>query len=111
MLDVVRRWTNDHRFRASVHILRRITDVVACNAFLSTVAETALRTLVPRVEAEFAARYGGFGKTALAVIAQGKLGGDEMSLRSDLDLIMVYEAPRSAEHKSELQSLNRPSYA
>src|SRR3546814_6155535 len=79
MLDVVRRWTNDHRFRASVHILRRITDVVACNAFLSTVAETALRTLVPRVEAEFAARYGGFGKPALAIIAMGKLGGDEMS--------------------------------
>lgn len=93
MLDIVRRWTNDHRFRAGVHILRRITDVVDCNAFLSALAEVGLQALIPRVEAEFATRHGGFGRPALATLAMGKLGGGEMSLRSDLDLIMVYDAP------------------
>ncbi len=92
MLDVLRRWTNDQRFRAAVHILRRLSETPACAAFLSDVTEVALQALVPRVEAEFARRHGRFPEGGLALLAMGKLGGREMTIRSDLDLIMIHDA-------------------
>ena len=92
MLDVLRRWTNDQRFRAAVHILRRLSETPACAAFLSDVTELALQALVPRVEAEFARRHGRFPQGGLALLAMGKLGGREMTIRSDLDLIMIHDA-------------------
>ncbi|MEO3433773.1 bifunctional [glutamine synthetase] adenylyltransferase/[glutamine synthetase]-adenylyl-L-tyrosine phosphorylase [Inquilinus sp. CAU 1745] len=92
LLNSLRRWTNDQRFRAGVHVLRRVSDAPEATAYLSDVAEVALRALAPKVEAEFARRHGGFGKPELAIMAMGKLGGREMSIRSDLDLIMVYDS-------------------
>jgi glutamate-ammonia-ligase adenylyltransferase len=91
VLDLVRRWTNDHRFRAGVRILRQAAGDGQVDLFLSAVAETALRALAAEVKKDFSARHGDFGQPALAIIAMGKLGGREMSIRSDLDLIMVYD--------------------
>ncbi|MDR6291124.1 MULTISPECIES: bifunctional [glutamine synthetase] adenylyltransferase/[glutamine synthetase]-adenylyl-L-tyrosine phosphorylase [Inquilinus] len=91
-LDVLRRWTNDQRFRAAVHILRRLSETPSCAAFLSDVTEVALRALTPRVEAEFARRHGRFPDGGIALLALGKLGGREMTIRSDLDLIMIHDA-------------------
>ena len=95
VLNVLRRWTNDQRFRAGVHLLRRLATAEAYGRFLSSVAEVGLAGLVPRVEAEFARRHGRFaggGDQGMAVVAMGKLGGREMAIRSDLDLIIVYAA-------------------
>ncbi len=91
VLTIVRRWTNDQRFRAGLHVLLGQRDAADQSSFLSDLAEVALRALQPRVEAEFARRHGGFGGAGLALIAMGKLGGREMTIRSDLDLIMVFE--------------------
>ncbi|MGP1396926.1 MAG: bifunctional [glutamine synthetase] adenylyltransferase/[glutamine synthetase]-adenylyl-L-tyrosine phosphorylase [Inquilinaceae bacterium] len=93
VLDLVRRWTNDHRFRAGVHGLRAIGTVRQRGRFLSDIAEIGIRALQPAVKAEFARVHGMFAEPGLAVIAMGKLGGREMSIGSDLDLIMVYDVP------------------
>ncbi len=91
VLEIVRRWTNDQRFRAGVQVLRHICRGTECGPFLSDVADAGLAALRPRVEAEFARRHGGFGGSRWALIAMGKLGGREMSVRSDLDLVIVYD--------------------
>ncbi len=100
-LNVLRRFTNDNRFRVGVHMLRGADDAGAHSAFLSDVAETALSALIPRVQAEFARRHGHFGDGAMAIIAMGKLGGRELSIRSDLDLIMVYDVPAAGDAQSD----------
>ena len=92
-LNVLRRFTNDNRFRIGVQMLRGGEGDGTHAGFLSDVAEAALAALIPRVEAEFARRHGGFANGAMAIIAMGKLGGRELSIRSDLDLIMVYDVP------------------
>ena len=92
-LNVLRRFTNDNRFRVGVQMLRGMDRDGSYGAFLSDVAEAALSALIPRVQTEFARRHGRFDGGALAIIAMGKLGGRELSIRSDLDLIMVYDAP------------------
>ncbi len=92
-LNVLRRFTNDHRFQVGVQMLQGVEGDGTHGGFLSDVAETALTALIPRVQAEFARRHGGFRDGAMAIVAMGKLGGRELSIRSDLDLIMVYDVP------------------
>lgn len=92
-LDIVRRWTNDYRFRAGVHLLRGLSPVEAIAGTLTDVAEIGLAQLLPAVQAAFAQRHGSVPGGRFAVVAMGKLGSREMSIRSDLDLIMVFDVP------------------
>ncbi|MEM7443225.1 MAG: bifunctional [glutamine synthetase] adenylyltransferase/[glutamine synthetase]-adenylyl-L-tyrosine phosphorylase [Pseudomonadota bacterium] len=91
-LDTLRRWTRDHRFRASAHLMRGTTTGDRLGPYLADIAETGLAALQQRVEEEFARRHGRFSGPGLAIIALGKLGSRQMSIRSDLDLIMVFDA-------------------
>ena len=94
MLDALRAWTNDQRFRAGIQVLLGLSDPAADGArFLTAAAEAALAALADRVQAAFEARHGDFGGRRLAIVALGKLGSQEMSIRSDLDLIMIYDPP------------------
>ncbi|EWY37700.1 glutamate-ammonia ligase adenylyltransferase [Skermanella stibiiresistens SB22] len=102
VLNIARRWTNDQIVWAGIHILRNITDGERCGPFLSDVADLGLAALEPRVADDFARRHGRFAEAegaapedrhGMAILALGKLGSRQMTLRSDLDLIMVYDTP------------------
>jgi glutamate-ammonia-ligase adenylyltransferase len=60
---------------------------------LADIAETALAALLPAVTADFARVHGEVPGGAFAIVAMGRLGSREMSLTSDLDLIVIYDAP------------------
>jgi glutamate-ammonia-ligase adenylyltransferase len=92
-LAAIRRWINDKRFQIGVQILRSAIEATAAGAALADATETALVALVRTVEGDFARRHGRVPDGAMAVVALGKLGGREMTVRSDLDLIFIYEAP------------------
>ncbi len=92
MLDAVRRWAREARFRAGVQVLRGLADADEAGAAFSAIAEASVRALAPRVIADFASRHGPPPGEGLAVIALGKLGSGEMTAGSDLDLITVYDA-------------------
>ncbi|MCF8481411.1 MAG: bifunctional [glutamine synthetase] adenylyltransferase/[glutamine synthetase]-adenylyl-L-tyrosine phosphorylase [Rhodospirillum sp.] len=96
-LDLVRRWANDLRFVIGLLALRGLLGPEEAGQSLSDVADLALSRLVPRVEAEFATQHGQIPDGALAVLALGKLGSREMTATSDLDLIVVYDAPPDSE--------------
>ncbi len=90
-LDLLRRWTNDQRFRAGVHLLRALDDADTCSRFLSEVADLGLASALDAAEAAFAARHGGFGERRFLILGMGRLAGRELSVRSDLDLVMIYD--------------------
>ncbi len=92
-LTLSRRWTNDQRFRAGAHILRGITDGDRCGPFLADLADVVVPELARRVEEEFAARHGHVPGGAWVVVAMGKLGSRQLTITSDIDLIVVYEVP------------------
>lgn len=96
VLDLTRRWTNEQRFRAGIHILRNMTDADRCGPFLTDVAEIALAKLQDAVQGEFAKKHGTFPGASFAIIGMGRLGARSLSLRSDLDLITIYELPPDA---------------
>lgn len=97
VLDITRRWTGDRKFQVGVHMLERDHDVDATGRALTDIAEAALAALWPRVRAEFAARHGDLPGPGPAVLALGKLGGGEMTISSDLDLVVLAEADPAAE--------------
>jgi glutamate-ammonia-ligase adenylyltransferase len=92
VLDLTRRWVHDRKFQVGVHFLQGMADVDRVGEVLSDIAEVALRGVWPHVQAEITAKHGGLPGRGLAVLALGKLGGREMTISSDLDLVFVAEA-------------------
>ncbi|MEM9044152.1 MAG: bifunctional [glutamine synthetase] adenylyltransferase/[glutamine synthetase]-adenylyl-L-tyrosine phosphorylase [Pseudomonadota bacterium] len=91
-LDVTRRWARELQFRAGVQLLFEMSEAEEAAAGFSTIAEASVQALLPHVTAEFAEKHGPPPGRGLAVIAMGKLGSGEMTARSDLDLITVYDS-------------------
>ncbi len=109
-LDRLRRWAGERRFQVGVQLLRRALDGAQAGAALADIAQTALAALLPQVEAEFARRHGRVPGGSFAVIGTGRLGSREMTLASDLDLILIYDAPPGSETSDGPQPLPVPAY-
>ena len=109
-LDALRRWAGERRFQVGVQLLRRALDGEQVGNALADIAETALAALVPVVEAEFARRHGPVPGGGFAVIGMGRLGSREMTLASDLDLILIYDAPPGVEASIGAQPLSVSAY-
>jgi glutamate-ammonia-ligase adenylyltransferase len=92
-LDIARRWARDRQFQAGLHILRNIADAHFMGGALANIAETAIRALLPAVTEEFRRQHGALPGRGLAVVALGKLGGRELNVGSDLDLVFIYDVP------------------
>lgn len=93
ILDLSRRWANDHRFQIGVHILRHSGDVQETGESLSNIADTVLRGLYRPVLDELAVRHGKLNGPDMVVISMGRLGAREMTVSSDLDLLCLYDPP------------------
>ena len=96
VLDILRRQVNDRLFQTGVNILRRHTTPDESGPALSDIADTALRSLYPRLMAEFAQQHGHMPGGDMAIVALGKYGGREMTIGSDLDLLFVYQCTDDA---------------
>ncbi|MFN0042776.1 MAG: glutamine-synthetase adenylyltransferase, partial [Alphaproteobacteria bacterium] len=92
-LGAVRRWTNDRRFQIGVQMLRGTIDALRAGTALADIADIALGALAASSESEFEHRHGRVSGGAMVVVGLGKLGGREMTVTSDLDLLFVYDAP------------------
>ncbi|MCP4327427.1 MAG: bifunctional [glutamine synthetase] adenylyltransferase/[glutamine synthetase]-adenylyl-L-tyrosine phosphorylase [Alphaproteobacteria bacterium] len=97
VLDLTRRWTKDYVFRLGVQMLRNRCDAEVVGYTLADIADLNIEALQGYVEKEFALQHGSFGQGGMAVIALGRLGGREMTVTSDLDLIFVYDVGSEAE--------------
>jgi [glutamine synthetase] adenylyltransferase / [glutamine synthetase]-adenylyl-L-tyrosine phosphorylase len=90
-LSACQSFVNDHRFIVGIRILQGRGDAERCRAFLSDLAEATLYHVMQWLEADFAKRHGRFPAGGVALLALGKLGEQQMSIRSDLDLIVIYD--------------------
>ncbi len=91
VLDLSRRWANDRQFQVGVHVLRATLDVDETGFALSDIADCVLRGLIGPVTDDFARRHGHIDEAGFAILAMGKLGGREMTISSDLDLVFLYD--------------------
>lgn len=91
VLDIVRRWCNDLKFKTGVQLLRGAANGNDIGPALSDMAEAAIDGLLPALLQEFEQSHGRTAGEGLAVVAFGKLGGRELLPESDLDLVYVYD--------------------
>jgi glutamate-ammonia-ligase adenylyltransferase len=96
-LDAVRRWKHEREFRVAVQLLKGALGAAAAGAALADIADIVLASLLAGTRAEFARAHGQVKGGAYAVLALGKLGGRELTVTSDLDLVTVYSAPAGVE--------------
>jgi len=89
-LDAARRFTKEETFRIGVQIIQGVSAAEEAGTAYTAVAETVIAGLHEAVMREMIAAHGHVAGGAFAVIAQGKLGGREMTATSDLDLVFIY---------------------
>ena len=83
-------------FRLSVGQMEGWLDVDAAGLARTALADAALEALLQASLREHAARYGIVRGGAVAVVALGKAGSQEMMAGSDLDLMLVYTHPKQS---------------
>lgn len=110
-LDAARRWHKEWHFRIGVHHLRGLVDPVEAAGQYADLAEAVLRALWPVVVAEVARRFGEPPGQGAAVLAMGSLGAGLLTSASDLDVIVIYDAPGDAESSGPRTLPARSYYA
>ncbi|MBN9669708.1 bifunctional [glutamine synthetase] adenylyltransferase/[glutamine synthetase]-adenylyl-L-tyrosine phosphorylase [Roseibium aggregatum] len=92
-LDRARIFTQEQQFLIG---LRLISDTLSADRVgfaLARLAEVVVDRVLKQVIAHVGETHGAVPGGNVAVLAMGKLGGREMTAASDLDLILLYEAP------------------
>ncbi len=97
VLDFTRRWAEDRKFALGLRMLSGESDADRLGPAISDIAEAVVDRLADRAGRQLAEAHGRVPDAGMAVLALGKLGGREMTIGSDLDMIFVYDAPGDRE--------------
>ncbi len=108
-LDQARRWQKEWHFRIGVHLLRGLIEPSGAGQQYSDLAEATLAAMTPAVSAQFALKHGPAPGRGAAIVAMGSLGLGQLNARSDLDLIVVYDA-QGADSSDGPRPLNTRAY-
>ncbi|MBI3437816.1 MAG: bifunctional [glutamine synthetase] adenylyltransferase/[glutamine synthetase]-adenylyl-L-tyrosine phosphorylase [Proteobacteria bacterium] len=94
-LNAARRFQREEAFRINVQLLDGLAGAQEVGAARADLAEACV---VAMADAALAETERALGKQpgAFCVLALGKFGGVELSSRSDLDIMLVYDAPADA---------------
>lgn len=91
-LDAARRWAKDWHFRIGVHLLRGLMDPEEAGKAYADLAGAVLSAVWPQVQAMFAQKHGAPPGRGAVVLGMGSLGARRQHARSDLDVIVIYDA-------------------
>lgn len=81
------------RFLLGTRVLSRVLPLDECGRAHTEVAEVFLDLTLRRVREEFARTHGVIEGAEVILVGYGKAGSHEMTANSDLDLVVIYDAP------------------
>lgn len=110
-LDEARRWMKEWHFRVGVHHLRGLVDAFEAGKQYADLAEAVIAELWPVVSADFAAKHGAAPGRGAVVVGMGSIGAGRLNARSDLDLIVIYDAAGADASVGARPLATRPYYA
>lgn len=99
-LDLARDIGQEQSFLFGVRILSGTVTASQAGGAFAQLATHLIHALKQKVEREMIDAHGRVPGGEAAILAMGKLGGEEMTANSDLDLIMVYDYDE-ASHQSD----------
>ncbi|HVK80364.1 MAG TPA: bifunctional [glutamine synthetase] adenylyltransferase/[glutamine synthetase]-adenylyl-L-tyrosine phosphorylase, partial [Verrucomicrobiae bacterium] len=91
-LNAARRFQREEAFRIGVQVLDNVANAQDGGAAYADLAEACVRAMADAALGEVERLYGP-QPGAFVVLALGKFGGRELAEGSDLDIMLVYEAP------------------
>jgi [glutamine synthetase] adenylyltransferase / [glutamine synthetase]-adenylyl-L-tyrosine phosphorylase len=95
-LDRSRELARAERFLLGTRVLSRVLPLTEAGEAHTAIAEIFLDLVLARTQAEFAVNYGVIPEASMVLVGYGKAGSREMTANSDLDLVVIYEAPPDA---------------
>ena len=93
-LDRARIFAQEQIFLIGVRVLTGTVTAIEAGAAYAQLASLVVARLLGQVEAELALTHGVIAGGEVVVVAMGKLGGQEMTASSDLDLMLLYDVPK-----------------
>ena len=96
VLDAARVVGSEQMFLIGVRVLAGAISASEAGAAYAALAEALIAAFHTRIACDFKSVHGSYPGDGAAVLALGKLGGREMTATSDLDLIVIYDAPPEA---------------
>jgi glutamate-ammonia-ligase adenylyltransferase len=118
-LEALRRFRRREMLRIGVRDLLRLADVVETTRALSELAGVLIQAAYAVTCEDLQRRYGvpmhrdpagAMVETGFAVIALGKLGGQELNYSSDVDVIYVYDSDEGSTAPAGRESLTNEEY-
>jgi len=101
---------HEQKFLISAGLISGTIDAVRAGRQYSVLAEALLEHLLVRVSNVFEQRHGKIKGAKVALLAFGKLGSSEMSVTSDLDVILLYEVAETSVISDGDKPLETPHY-
>ncbi len=108
LIDRARIIGQEQKFLVAAGLLSGTVTASGAGEQFTALAETLLNRLFASVQTEFARRHGHIEGATMALLAFGKMASREMTFTSDLDFILLYDAP-DVESDGE-RSLATPHY-
>ena len=108
LIDRARIIGQEQKFLVAAGLLSGTVSATGAGEQFTALAETLLHRLFDKVEDEFAIRHGRIPGAEIALLGFGKMASGEMTFTSDLDFILLYDAP-DMESDGE-RSLATPHY-
>jgi glutamate-ammonia-ligase adenylyltransferase len=109
-LDLTRRFGREHQVLIGVRLLSGTISANRAGEFYARLADILIRAVHRWIEARFAAIHGSLSKSESAVVALGKLGGNEMTAGSDLDLLLLYHYDERNPESGSVRPLHATQY-
>jgi [glutamine synthetase] adenylyltransferase / [glutamine synthetase]-adenylyl-L-tyrosine phosphorylase len=92
-LDTLRDVASAEKLAIGARMISGVIDPLEAGPAYTLIAECAIEASLAAVERELSGRHGHIQGMRLAILGFGKLGGREMTAASDLDLVILYDAP------------------
>ena len=94
-LNAVRRWAGEQKFQISAQLAVGLLPPFEASQCLTAIADACIRALTPASLEEMQRQHGAI-QGEMVVVGLGRLGAEEMSATSDIDLMFVYDAQPQA---------------
>src|SRR5690606_25836348 len=110
MIDRARIIGQEQKFMIAAALVSGALSAEQAGRQFTILAETLIRRLFRSVSDAFAERHGRIPGSRAGLLAFGKAASAEMTLTSDLDLILLYDLPEGAEASDGARPLDPPTY-
>jgi len=110
LLRRIQRFTRQHQFLIGARAVLGLMPIGKAEEAFSKLTLAVVQSLAGLAERKFQRRHGRAPGCEWALVALGKFGGGELSATSDLDLMLVYDAPGDAQCSGAAPSLPMTQY-